>query len=801
MGNDLRYALRAVWRSKGFFAFAALIIGLGIGANTAVFSVLSPLLLRPLPFEEPERLVWVAHGTSGGMSSVTSRTSNLRDYRELSETLDALTGYMAFFEYESYNLVGEGEPERLVGVGVAHDFLEVLGVRPLLGRNFVEEESVDNGRPAAILTHRFWSRRFGADPDVVGRSISLNGQPTAVVGVLPPTFDFTSTFVPGSRVDFLKPFPISDATDQWGNTMAMIGRLAPGATVESAQAELDLLTDQLQAANPERWGLGAVVSRLRDHVAGGVKSSLVLLAAAAAAVMLIACANLSNLLLVRSVRRHREMAVRSVLGAGRLRLFRQLLAESLLLSMGGAVIGIVIAAIATRAVAATTAVTIPMLSSVSIDLWAVGFTVGLAALAGLLVALVPALKISPGREAAVINDASRGSNESRRSGWVRELLVIAEVALACVLLVGGGLLVRSFLSVLDVDLGFRAQEAMAWRVDTKKDFANRSERVAFYDQLVARVEAIPGVESVGLTDTLPLGRNRGWDLRVKGVYYEDGGPGAFPRMIDHGYLQSMRIPLLEGRDFTPDDTADTQQVIILNESASRELFPGGDALGQTVLTGGPDAEWQVVGIVADVRHQSLEQDSGLEMYMPISQQGWGTLDMVVRSSMAPEALVGSVQEALRATDPAMPTGDYRTLEQIVDRSVSPRRFILWLLGAFAATALLLAALGIYGVLSYSVAQRAPEIGIRMALGASASGVQRSVVGRAVTLAAIGVAIGSLGSLLVSRLLASQLYGVGSADLQTFVVMATILLMVSALAGYLPARRASRTDPNSALRAD
>lgn len=802
LAQDVRFAFRAILRDFRFFAFAAIIIGLGIGANTAVFSVMNPLLLRPLPFEDPGELVWIGLNDIGGLSSRTSRTSNLRDFRAMNQSFEALTGYFAFFEYESYNLVGEGDPERLVGVGVAQDFLDVLGVQPSMGRNFVEEEGVWDGRPAAILTHGFWIQRFGADPSIVGKSITLNDQPTEVVGVLPASFDFASTFSPGSRVDFLKPFPISDETDRWGNTLFMIGRLKPGSTVRSAQAELDLIVQQLKEADPNRWGLGAVVSGLQDHISGGFRSALFLLAAAAAAVMLIACANLSNLLLARGPKRQKEMAVRSALGASRGRLLSHLMMESLILCLIGAGIGVLIAFGVTEAISGTTAVKIPMLQAVSIDGTVLLFTLGVALAAGVLIGVMPALQVSGGREASAMREASRGSSDGRRHTWIREGLVVAEVAMACVLLVGGGLLLKSFTKVLDVELGFQPQGVTAWRVDTNQSFENQAAGVAFYDQLVAKVEALPGVEAVGLTDCMPLGRNRSWGIRVKGVVYEEGGypPSAFPRIVGHRYIPAMGIPLLAGRQFSPDDTGETAQVIIINETGARILFRGEEALGQFLLLGG-GGEWEVVGVVADVRHQSLEEGSGIEMYMPMTQMGWGTLDMVVRSPLPSEALLGPVRRAIRATDPTMPTGDFQTLNSVVDRAVSPRRFTLLLLGGFAGTALLLAALGIYGVLSYTVSQRIPEIGIRMALGESGGQVLGRVVGRTMVLAGIGAVIGVAGSLALSRLMASLLYGVEPTDARTFLTMTAVILTVSALAGYLPARKASRTDPMVALRAE
>jgi putative ABC transport system permease protein len=799
MAQDARYAFRRIRREPGFFLFAALIIGIGVGANTAVFSVMSPLMLRPLPFEQPDRLVWVAHGTGTGMSAVTSRTSNLRDYREMNRSFESLTGYNAFYDYASYNLVGRGEPERLVGVDVARNFLEVVGVAPLLGRNFVEEESVWRGRPAAILTHEFWVRRFNADPSIVGQSITLNDEPTEVVGVLPASFDFASTFAPASRVDFLRPFPISDETDRWGNTLSMIGRLRPDATVASAQADFNRMTALLQEADPNRWGLGAVVSGLRDHIAGDYRSAMLLLIAAACAVMLVACANLSNLLLARGRSRGKEMAVRSALGAERRHLLRQLSIESLVLALAGGLIGVTLATTLTRLVARTNAVSIPMLRTVSVDGRVLLFTLAVTLLAGVLVGLAPVFQVLTGRATDAIRDSSRGSTEGRRGAAVREFLVVSEVAAACVLLVGSGLLMRSFISVMDVDPGFESANVVLWRVDSSRQFENNAAVTAFYDNVVARVAALPGVEAAGLADTPPLGRNRGWGIRAQGVTYEDGqAPGVFPRVVDSGYLETMRIPLLTGRYFTQFDNASSKHVMILNRTAAETLFPGQDAIGRTAVTAG--GEWEVIGVVGDVRHQSLEQGSGNEMYLPYTQMSdFASAALAVRSSMPLATLARAVSGVLREIDPGMPTGDFRTMDSVIDRAISPRRFVLLILGGFAATALLLAALGIYAVLSYTVSQRIPEIGIRMALGESSAQVRRRVVGRTLLLAGAGVTIGAAVSFVVSRLMRSFLYGVGPSDPLTFAAMAAVLLLVAVVAGFIPARRASSTDPMAALR--
>ena len=802
LSRDLRYALRAVRREPGFFAFAVLIIGIGVGACTAVFSVINPLMLRSLPFYESDRLLWIANSGDprNGMSAVTSRTSNLRDFRNLSESFEGITGYNAFFGQGRYNLIGGGEPERLVGAGVARDFLEVLGVNPLHGRNFVAEEGVYNGRPAVILTHGFWRRRFGGDPAIVGTSININGTPTNVAGVLPRSFNFASIFAPSTRVDFLLPWPISDETDRQGNTTSMIARLKPGATVQSAQAELDVIVAGLQEQYPDRWGLGAAVSPLQAKIAGAYRNGMLVLAAAAGTVMLIVCVNLSNLLLAKGPKRTREMAVRGALGASRFRMLRQLIVESVVLTFGGAVIGVATAVGATGLVASSTGLNIPMLRMVSVDGQALLFTLGLAIIAGLVMGIVPALHATQGGGTAALNDLSRGSSAGKRSTRLREGLVVVEMAMACLLLVLAGLFLKSFRNVLDVELGFQPTNAVGWTLSTNRRLVNIGEMTAFFDQVVERVEAVPGVEMAGLIDALPLGRNRTWGtIRAPDLVYDDDElQSAFPHIVDHRYLAAMQIPLLAGRNFTPDDNRDGPGVVILNESAAKGVFQGQDPIGRTVLNVG--RELQVVGVVADVRHQSLEQTSGWQMYYPYSQiWDFQTLDMVVRSRLPLETLVPGVAAALREIDSTMPTDEYQALSAIVDRSVSPRRFILLLLSAFGGTALLLAALGIYGVLSYSVTERIPEIGIRMALGESGPQLRRRVVGKTMALAGTGVAIGAGLSLVGTRWIGALLYGVEPTDPFTFAGMAIILLATSALAGYIPARRASKIDPTTAFR--
>ncbi len=799
---DVRYALRSVRHNAGFFVTAVLIIGLGVGGSTAIFSVVNPMLLRSLPFEEPDRLVWIALSESGGLSSVTSRASNLTDYRRMNQSFEQMSGYFAFFDYIGYNLVGDGEPERLVGVPVARDFLEILGVRPEIGRNFVEEEVIYQATEAVILTNGFWHRRYAGDPSIVGQTITINDAPSMVVGVLPASFDFATFFSPGSRIDFLTPFPINEQSDRQGNTLVIIGRMKPGVAVADAQAELDLMNEQLRADDPERWGLGAVAADMQEKITGRFRRAMLLLAGAAGLLMVIVCANLSNLLLARAADRRREVAVRGAMGASRGRLVRQMLTESMLLSATGAALGILVAYGITRAVANASAINVPLLQSVTIDGTSLAFTVCLAVVAGLLFGIAPALQTAAGSEQAALADASRGSSVGKRGAWVRESLVVSEVALACILLIGGGLLMRSFVAVLDVDLGFEEEGAMAWRVDTARQFESGEEKIAYFQSIVRSVGEVAGVESVGFSDTLPLGRNRGWGIRVQGVDYgEQGNPGALPRLVDPGYLQTMRIPLISGRYFEPADTLETELVIIINETATRALFPDeDDPINRILLVNGE--EFRLAGIVADVRHSSLEEESSNEMYILGTQQPfwWGAVELVARSPLPPESLAGGVRAAIRAVDPNLPASDFQSLDDIVDRAVSPRRFILLLIEAFALTALALASLGIYGVLSYSVSQRTQEMAIRMALGAQASQMQRQVVARTLALAAGGIVIGWVGAFTLSQLIASLLFGIEPTDPMTFVAVTLLLMGIAALAGYFPARRASRIDPMTALTA-
>jgi putative ABC transport system permease protein len=800
--RDLRYTLRTLRRDAGFTTFVILIAGLGIGATSTVFTVVNTLLLRPLPFNEPERLVWILNHDTSGLSGQTTQVGHMIDLRERVQSLSALAGYFAFYGVGDNLLSGSGEPERLSGVPVSDNFFQILGVQPQLGRLFTAEEATWRGPKAVLLSHALWQRRFASDPHMLGTALILNEEPHTVVGILPASFDFASVFAPGSHFDLFFPFPLSAETNAWGNTMAMVGRLKPGVTVAAAQAEVRTLGAQLTKEYPQRNSFEGFVKPLGEQVSGRMRLALWVLAGAVGVVMLIVCANLSNLLLARTAARQKEVAIRSALGAGRGRLIAQMLTEGVVLSLSGAALGVLLAIVGTRALAELDAISIPLLRNVHIDATALGFALAVAILTGIVFGLTPALQARSTALHDALKDATRGSTESRRRTWIRHALVVSEVAFACVLLVGAGLLLHSLVRVLDVEMGFEPAHAATIRVDPDSRYQTREQRNTYFDEVLRRVRTIPGVESAGITDALPLGRNRTWGVRAKGVTYERGrAPSAFVRVVTDGYPAAMGIPLLAGRDLSERDTPSTEPVLLVNQTMARTLWPGEDPIGKIVLNACAP-ERRVIGVVGDVRHLALEQGSGNEMYLPMRQcRDQSSVDLVIRTTLAPAPLASAVRATLQPLAPNLTTNDFRMLQQFVDKSVSPRRFLVMLLGGFAVFALLLASLGIYALISYSVNQRTQEIGIRMAVGASAGEVRRGIIMQTLWLAGVGMAIGTAASWVVARGLGSLLFEVTAADPTTFASMLLVLTAVAAIAGYIPARRASGIDPMVALRAE
>jgi predicted permease len=793
-GQDLRHSFRGMRRYAGFTTFVILIAGLGIGASSTIFSVVNALLLRPLPFHEPDRLVWIAN------EEWSTQVGVYLNLRERNKSFSDLAGFAGYGVGDSA-LTGTGEPERLTSVPVTQNFFTLLGVQPIIGRSFTVEECQGSfpTPPAALLSHGFWQRRFASDPAVVGRKLTLNNKPVMVVGVLPASFDFESVFAPGTPVDLFIPWPLTDETNRHGNTMKALGRLRPGATAQSAQAEFTLLAKQIGSQHPEWNGMRPRLSPLRRHVSGRVSPALIVLACAVGVVMLIVCANLSNLQLARLGARQKEMAMRAALGAGRLRLLRQMLTESVALSCCGAALGLFLAVAGTRAIAHLDAFNIPLLASVRLDGDALGFTLLAAVLTGVLFGLLPALQVRSFAAGEVLKDGSRGSSGGKRHTWIRNGLVVSEIAFACALLVGAGLLMRSFLSVLNVDPGFQPEGVAALRVNPSFQLPGLARQNSYMDEVLQRTRALPGMRAAGLTDALPLRDDRSWQVSGRGqVYPKDRHPEAFVRVVSEGYFESVGIRLQAGRGFTERDRTSSEPVVIVDETLARTLWPGQDAVGQVMTQ---DGGRRVVGVVADVRHEALEKAGGSEMYLPMRQTAdYSAMNLVVRTVLPPERLAAAVRAALRPIDPNLPVRDFVTLQQLVDKAVSSRRFLVVLLAGFAGFALLLASLGIYAVISYSVNQRVQEIGIRMALGASATNLQNRILLNTLGLAAVGLALGMAASRALTSALGSLLFGVTPGDPVTFTGIGAMLIVVAALAGYIPARRASRIDPMAALRA-
>jgi predicted permease len=801
--QDLRYTFRTLRRDRVFTCISVLILALGIGANIAVFSVVNAILLRPLPFHSSNSLVWISASKegAGGLSSATYSVDAYDQLRAQNHSFQDVTGYFAFSSDNNFRLTGRGEPLPISGISVAGNFFQTLGVEPLLGRLFTEEECLKGGRPAVLLSQSFWRQQFAADPAIVGKAVSLNSQPVTIVGVLPSTFDFGSVFSPGLKVDLIVPQVMDDIRD-YGNTLALIGRLKPGVTVEQAQSEADLLFPRFffSLKHPE-YGKGytGTLATLKDHVSGKLHRSLVVLWCAVGLILLIVCVNLSNLLLARAATRRKEFALRSALGAGRGRLIRQLLTESFVLSSAGAMFGLALAYALTYYIAHQGSIALPLLSSVSVDRTALVWTLFITVAASVLFGLIPGLKMSGDNLQEALKDTGQGMSEGRKHERLRAALVISEVALACVLLTGAGLLLRSFLHVLEVDLGFQPSRAAALQVDYD-DGNNTEKRSAILQEMVSRIESISGVEAAGITDNLPLDRNRGWGLRAKGKEYRPGETqGALVYIVTPGYLRTMRMHLREGRDFGWNDHPKSEPVVILNETAARQLWPGQDPIGRTVLINNGDA--RVIGVISDVHENSVEGEAGWQMYLSASQFGPMGAELVVRTKLPPDVLASTVMSTLRQMNPNQPATVFRPIQQFVDHAVSPRRFFVMLVGAFAGFGLVLASLGIYGVISYSVTRQTQEIGIRMALGATATRVQRDVIVRTLRLAFFGIILGTIASFGVALWIASLLYGTTATDPATFAGMILLLGAVAFLAGYFPARRASQINPMIALRSN
>ena len=807
--RDVRYTFRKLRREPGFAAVSILILALAIGANVAVFSVVNTLLLRPLPFPDSHELVWIAPPPQGcGWSCATYSADAFEELRAQSRAYQDITGYEAFTTPDNLRLTGSGEPVPVTDIEVIGNFFQVLGLQPAMGRLFSEDEVRGGPHLVAILAGPYWRRQFNADPNIVGKAIELNGTPVTIVGVLPDRFDFGAVFSPGERVDLFTPLDLNRERN-WGNIVTLLGRLKPGVTVAQALADNERVAPTMYFNTKYPQTLGRYKGQLipvplKDYVTGKLRRSLIALWCAVGAVLLIACVNLSNLLLSRAAARAKEFAVRGALGASRGRIVRQLLLESLMLSAAGAALGLGLAVLLNAWLSRQGSVALPLLSTLHIDGQALGWTVLVAVFTAVTFGLFPGLRIAGGNLHEVLKDSGPGAGLGRKHERVRSALVVSEVALACVLLVSAGLLLRSFLKVLDVDLGFQPDHAAAIKIDyddsAKSDEASQLKRGEIFQNIIARVGALPGVEAAGIADFLPLGPNREWDTPApKGKAFKPGElPDPLVYVITPGFIRAMGIRL-HGRDFTWADGPHSERVVLINASAARVYWPGEDAVGK-ILMSGPD-ELHVVGVVDDVHEESVEGATGSQIYYSATQSGPEGAHLVVRSTVPPTALGGSVLRALRELNPNQPAAEFRPIRMLVDRASSPRRFFMLLVAVFASLGLVLASLGIYGVISYSVTRQRQEIGVRMALGASSSRVRRRVLLGTLRLAVAGIGVGSIASIVSARLIASLLFGTSPWDAATYAGMVAGLVGVALVSGYLPARRASRIDPMTALRSD
>ena len=799
--QDVSYAVRRLREAPGFALVTVATLALGIGATSAIFSVVNAVLLRPLPFPNPDRLVQVAQ-TWKGRPAVYSP----QNFLDVEAQATSFAG-MAAIDTNGMTLTGRGPAARLKGANVSAPFFDVLGVRPILGRGFLAGENDPDRDKVAVLGYALWRDRFGSAPDVVGRSISLNRQPYTVVGVAPPGFRYPGETEIWAPVEYDKLFR-SESRGAW--YLSVVARLRDGTTVDSARGEVGTIADRLARAYPaDDEGVGGTVIPLLDATVGESRRALLVLLGAVGLVLLVACVNVANLLLARIAVRETELALRAALGAGRGRLVRQLLTESLLLAALGGAAGLLLSVGILDALLALQPQGVPRLDEVSVNRTVVAFAALVSLLTTVLFGAFPALQVGRRSSAQALRQGSRGILSGGRGG-LRGSLVVGQIALAMVLVAGSALLLRSFALLRRVDPGFRTGNALTFGISLPESaYADDARLLSFHDELQRRLAALPGVRSVGAVTGLPLSGNH---FNIS--FAVDGRPELPPaqqptlevRIATPGYFGTIGIPLLKGRGFTGSDGPGAPQVVLLSESAVRKYFPAEEPIGKKIRLGlgrgrGPHAGGEVVGVVGDVKEVGLGAASPPEIYVPYAQFPMQGVDVVLRTSVEPRSLAAAAERVVHGIDPELPLARVGTLDEVFARSVSEPRFYAVLLGSFAGTALFLAALGLFGVTSYAVAQRTRELAVRVALGARREELLRMVLRQALVLGVAGVGVGLAGAVLLSRVISSMLFALSPRDPVTLGGVALVLLATTLLAGYLPARRATRVDPVIALRAE
>jgi putative ABC transport system permease protein len=813
MYQDLRYAIRTLLRSPAFTATAALTLALGIGANTVMFSVVDAVLLRPLPFRDPDRLMLIASlNTHRNVGQIRASALDFADWRSQATSFAGMAGHVG----TGFILTGDGEPEQVIGQLVTADFFDVLGVKPLAGRTLSPDAFAPGHDQEMVLSHSLWQRRFAGDRSAIGRTVTASGKPYTIVGVMPPGFEY-----PSRRYQLWSPLPFPATADsppvnRASHYMQVIGRLRPGVPQERAQAEMSTIARSLAVQYPDADGsLDARVIPLSEQAVKGVRTALLVLLGAVGFVVLIACTNVTNLLLARATGRQREVAIRAALGAGRVRLIRQFLTETIVLYALGAAGALALAVWGLEVLLSLSASDIPRLADASIDARVLGVTLIVSLGTAIVFGLAPAIHAAKSDVSDALKAGGRTGGAADGRQTLRAALVVAELALSVVLLVGAGLALRSFVRLVEVDPGFRVDDQLTFAVGMPRaQYPDAQHMTAFAQRLIERLASTPGVQHAGATTHLPFsGQNMENSFGVEGLITPPGAeqPVAGMRGVTPDYFTALGVPLEAGRFFTAADRQDSPPVAIVNEGFARRYWPGQNAIGKRLKedSAASPSPWRtVVGVVADIRHNGPAEDARPEVDLPYAQLDPSVMTtwfrgaaFVVSGSLPASALAPAVRAQVHAVDPAMPLNELQSVAALASNAVAQPRFRTVLLGAFAALALTLATIGVFGVLSYFVTQRTQEIGIRMALGARSGDVVRMVMTRGVGLAAMGIAIGLVAAIPLTRSMQALLFEVQPTDVPTFATVGIVLILVAAAASYLPARRATRVDPMTALRMD
>jgi predicted permease len=805
--KEIGYGIRGLLKQPAFTAIAVITLALGIGANTAMFSVINAVLLRPLPYYEPNRLVTIwEESPQRDMYEMPVSFANVRDWIDQNHTFEQISAYT----FTNLNLTGAGEPARLSTVRCSSNLFSLVGAKPLLGRTFVADDDKEGANRVVILGHGLWQSRFGSDARIVGQSLVLNNQNYTVVGVMPSAFQFPVGFgylgkVLNDPTELYVPLAATSKEMARGNySFFSIGRLKPGATIEQARADMTAIESRLEQQYPDyNSGIGIKLVLTQEQTVKVIRPALLVLLGAVAFLLLIACANIANLLLARAASRQKEMAIRTALGASRGRVVRMLLTESLILSLAGGCLGFLISVWSTRVLMALAPDNIPRMNEVGVDARVFGFTLAVSLITGIAFGLIPALHAARPNLNDALKEGSRGSMGSSAGKRTRSVLAAVEVALSLVLLIGAGLMIKSFLRLQQMNLGFNPDNVLAVNLSLSSSrYPEDRQQTAFFEQALERVRSLPGVQSAGSTTGLPLTLElSGSDFRIEGQPEPEAGKEMIinTRSVSPDYFSTLGISLIKGRDFDNRDKNDAPAVAIINHNLAQVYFVNEDPIGRRITFDDGQSWISIVGIIGDVKQLGLDSSAKPEVYFPYLQAASPAMSIVVRTASNPSALAAAVKSQIQMVDKDLPVKDAKTMQELLAESVSGRRFNMLLLTIFAVVALVLAVVGIYGVMSYTVTRRTHEIGIRMAVGAQPLDVFRMVIGQGMKLALIGVAFGLIGAFGLTRLMTTMLFGVEPTDPTTFVSIAVLLTAVALIACYIPGRRATKVDPLVALR--